>query len=113
MDDSMPQDCRVNLRKELKYFAKNPFNPQENLTFDTLINIINFDPETNEVDIADPDDASKSIKIVKKYGFFELYEDGAKKATFNDEVIINGAEYPASRNLVQCCYHSMKGFEDL
>lgn len=111
MDESLPRDCRVQLRKELAYFAKNPFNPKEDLTFDTLINIINFNEDTDEVTIVNPEDKTKSIKIVKKYGFFELYEEGTKKATFNDEVIINGKEYPASRKLVECCYHETKGFD--
>jgi hypothetical protein len=51
MDEDIPQDCRVDLKKELEYFAKNPFNPEEKLSFDTLINVINFDPSTNEVTI--------------------------------------------------------------
>jgi len=70
----MPKDARVRLRKELDYFAKNPFNPKENLSFDTLINIINFDPQSNQVTISDPEDSTKKITIVKKYGYFQLFE---------------------------------------
>jgi len=37
------------MRKELEHFAKNPFNPTEPLTVDTLINFVLF----NKVGVAD------------------------------------------------------------
>lgn len=98
----MPKEDYVDLRAELDYFAVNPFNKSEKLDFDTLINIINYDEE-NKAIITDKDkDGNESrIIIVKKYGYFELYEDDEKKATFNDEVVINGEEYPAQKFLVE------------
>lgn len=34
------------MKKELGYFARNPFNPKEDLTIDTLIDFTLFDEET-------------------------------------------------------------------
>lgn len=102
MDDALPKDNYVNLRAELDHFAVNPFKPKEKLSFDTLINIINYDEKNEAVLIENDDEGNENkITVVKKYGYFILYENDEKKASFNDEVIINGEEYPAHKLLIE------------
>ena len=42
-DESFPFNSRPDMKKELSYFAKNPFNPNEPLKIETLIEFTNID----------------------------------------------------------------------
>ena len=41
------------MAKELGYFARNPFNPKENLTIETLIDFTIFDEDTKIAKISE------------------------------------------------------------
>lgn len=83
----------IDLRKELDSFAVNPFKPTEKLTIDTLIQFIRFD-ENGVVNITGKE-GSNVVKIVKKEGYFQVYDNNQFKATFNDIMKIDPTKFPA------------------
>ncbi|EGR27820.1 hypothetical protein IMG5_188460 [Ichthyophthirius multifiliis] len=98
-----PQDGIPDFYKELKVFAKvntlkqyiiitnkqkiknkNPMNPQEALTIDTLIDFIIFD----EKGIAKIQQGEDKIEIHKQNGYFMIYQNGVQLEQILDQVIL-------------------------
>ena len=50
-DESFPSEAKPDMKKELSYFAKNPFNNNERLKVETLIQFINIDDNGEFIDI--------------------------------------------------------------
>jgi hypothetical protein len=71
------------MERELEFFVKNPMNPKENMTIDTLISFINFDPKTNVAHV------SEEVQIHRKSGLFQIYDHGMMIAEIKDFVEIN------------------------
>ena len=79
-------ECIPDMRKELMHFEKNPFNPTENLSFDSLIQIIPY----NKSNIADQSDG---VKVKREHGYIHIIDGGEKLAKFRDKVVIDAANY--------------------
>lgn len=67
--------------KELKYFAKNPFNPNESLSVDVLIQFIKY----NEFGIAN---LGEGVQVKREEDKFYIYEEGEKIQKMKDKVDI-------------------------
>lgn len=86
------------IKKELEYFAKNPFNQTQPLTADLLIEFILFDDENiAEFSKAIKNDAGEeekiTIKIHQTEGFFHLYENGKLLSKFEEVVKLDESKF--------------------
>ena len=80
-----PSDLIPDLRKELEHFAY-PFNPNEKLNFDSLIQIINLSDTTNIAELPEG-----NIIIKKNENLWSVTEDGVEIAKFYDKVSIRNS----------------------
>lgn len=72
---------RPDLMRELSYFAKNPFNPAEVLTVDTLISFCKY----NKFGVAE---LGEGVQVKREEERFYIFEDGEEIAKIKDKVEI-------------------------
>ena len=85
-----------NIRKELDYFAVNPFNRKQKLTIDLFIDFCIWDEDDSYT--INKDDHKVTIK--QKGGIYEVYEDGEFLVKFKKKLIIESKQYRIFRNIV-------------
>lgn len=79
-------DRKPNFANEMGYFAKNPFNREQPLSIDLLIDFELFD-ESNSVLL------EKKVKIVKEPGAFCILQNGELIAKLKDHVKVRDKRY--------------------
>lgn len=82
----VPQDAYPDLSKELAYFRKNPFNRAEDLSIDTLIKFIHFDPATHTAIL---EGANGNVEIVETTDEYFVYENGALLTKLATDILLH------------------------
>jgi CRP-like cAMP-binding protein len=76
---------KPNIRRELEFFARNPFIPNTFYEFDQFIEFYVFDNK-NQVTINSKIDKNSEVRIMKKDDLFSIYEGSKLLTSFYDEI---------------------------
>lgn len=103
-------DRKPNFAKEMKFFAKNPFNSEQPLSIDLLISFVLFD-ESNSVVL------ENKVQIIREENAFCILENGKLIAKMKDNVKIRDKRYSDflndKRMFVQHGFSSKESYGDL
>jgi CRP-like cAMP-binding protein/phosphoribosyl 1,2-cyclic phosphodiesterase len=84
---------KPNIRKELQYFARNPFIPNAHYEFNQFIEFHTFDAKNQVLISTKVDDKVNEVRIVKKDDMFSIYEGSRLVTSFYDEVKLQQSSY--------------------
>ncbi len=78
----IPSEDKIDFKAQQKILSINPFNPDQYLTLDCLLDFVLFD-ENNVAKIND------DLQILKCDGHFTIIEEGQILCTIKDEIFLN------------------------